>query len=96
MAPVFIFTPFSDAIATGTVFSLKWVQYHDQMRKEMQDLKKIWGNLGKISHDFRNSVNLIGEVFLSTKPHTDAVHMAYKTLGSWQNMVGRVLESIHI
>ena len=90
MAPVFIFTPFSDAIATGTVFSLKWVQYHDQMRKEMQDLKKIWGNQDKISHDFRNSVNLIGEVFLSTKPHTDAVHMAYKTLGSWQNMVGRV------
>ena len=96
MAPVFIFTPFSDAIATGTLFSLKWVQCHDTMRKEMQDLKKIWGNQDKISHDFRNSVNLIGEVFLSTKPHTDAVHMAYKTLGSWQNMVGRVLESIHI
>ena len=43
MAPVFIFTPFSDALATGTVFSLKWVQCHDQMRKEMQDLKKFLG-----------------------------------------------------
>ena len=62
----------------------------------MQDLKKVWGNQDEISHDFRYIVNLMREVFLSTKPHTDAVHMAYKTLGSWQNMVGRVLESIHI
>ena len=62
MAPVFIFTPFSDAIATGTLFSLKWVQCHDTMRKEMQDLKKIWGNQDKISHDFRNSVKLMREV----------------------------------
>ena len=96
MVPVFTFTPFSNALATGTVFSLKWVQCHDQMRKEMQDLKKVWGNQDEISHDFRNSVNLMREVFLSTKPHTNAVHVAYETLGSWQIMVGRVLESIHI
>ena len=45
----------------------------------MQDLVKIWENLDKISHDFKNSVKLMGEDFLSTKPHTNAVHMANKT-----------------
>ena len=53
---------------------------HDHMREEMQDLEKIGGNYDKISHDFRNSVNMMREVFLSIKPHTDVVHMANKTL----------------
>ena len=41
------------------------------MMKHMQDLAKIWENLDKISHYFKNSVKLMGEVFLSTKPHTN-------------------------
>ena len=45
----------------------------------MQDLTKIQGNRDKISHDFKNTVKLMREVFLSTKPHTNAVHMANKT-----------------
>ena len=49
MASAFIFTLFSDALAAGTVFSLKWVQCHDQMIEEMQDLIKIWGNLTKLA-----------------------------------------------
>ena len=49
------------------------------MMKQMQDLAKIWENLDKISHDFKNSVKLMGEVFLSTKLHTNAVQMANKT-----------------
>ena len=47
--------------------------------QKMQHLKKIWDNLDKISHNFRNSVKLMIQVTLSTKLHTNAVHRANKT-----------------
>ena len=63
--------------------------------KEMQHLTKIWDNLDKISHNFRNSVKLMIQVTLSTKLYTNAVPTANKTWWSWQYVVARVLESIH-
>ena len=71
-------------IKTGAMCSAEFI-----VSLEMkQQGAKIW--------QMKKSWKSMHASFPSNIQPINAVHMAYKTLGSWQNMVGRVLESIHI